>query len=147
MSIQSISNRCIYTTHQSERRFSVAHIDDNQGGINNFVNKAYISIKEEEELEQMQNFELLICEAFQYYDTDHSGYLEKNEIKQMIDKTIMAVGGMSFDDEIIDRVIAHFDVDGDGRINIEEFKRFRDEMVEKLILEAFKYYDFNQSGY
>ena len=99
------------------------------------------------ELDQVN--EIIICEAFQYYDKDGSGFLEREEIKQMISNAAKKMNCPSIADneESLNRIIAHFDQDNDGRISFEEFKQVRDSMADQLIGEAFKNYDFEKTGY
>ncbi|KAK3188371.1 hypothetical protein Dsin_027932 [Dipteronia sinensis] len=56
-----------------------------------------------------------LFKAFQYFDTDHSGYITRDELE-----TAMKEYGMG-DEATIREIISEVDTDNDGRINYEEF--------------------------
>ncbi|KAK2644479.1 hypothetical protein Ddye_019674 [Dipteronia dyeriana] len=56
-----------------------------------------------------------LFKAFQYFDTDHSGYITRDELE-----TAMKEYGMG-DEATIREIITEVDTDNDGRINYEEF--------------------------
>ncbi|XP_075090328.1 calcium-dependent protein kinase-like isoform X1 [Nicotiana tabacum] len=56
-----------------------------------------------------------LFKAFQYFDTDHSGFITKDELE-----SAMKEYGMG-DEATIKDIIAEVDTDHDGRINYEEF--------------------------
>ncbi|KAI9198798.1 hypothetical protein LWI28_022335 [Acer negundo] len=56
-----------------------------------------------------------LFKAFQYFDTDHSGYITRDELE-----TAMKEYGMG-DEVTIREIISEVDTDNDGRINYEEF--------------------------
>ncbi|KAK4710000.1 hypothetical protein R3W88_004513 [Solanum pinnatisectum] len=56
-----------------------------------------------------------LFKAFQYFDTDHSGFITKDELE-----SAMKEYGMG-DEDTIREIIVEVDTDHDGRINYEEF--------------------------
>jgi len=56
-----------------------------------------------------------LFKAFQYFDTDRSGFITRDELE-----TAMKEYGMG-DDATIKDIISEVDTDNDGRINYEEF--------------------------
>ncbi|KAK1326197.1 Calcium-dependent protein kinase isoform 2 [Acorus calamus] len=56
-----------------------------------------------------------LYKAFQYFDTDHSGYITRDELEKA-----MKEYGMG-DDASIKEIISEVDTDNDGRINYDEF--------------------------
>ena len=56
--------------------------------------------------------------CFELFDADQSGFLDKDELKAILTRT---GPGASLNHESADQIIAEFDVDGDGKISIDEF--------------------------
>jgi calcium-dependent protein kinase len=84
-------------------------------------------IEYEEFLRATISMETLLSEknlqiAFDFYDTDKSGKLSREEIK--------AILGNYGSEEIVKKIMETVDLNGDGEINYEEFK----EMIKKTIV-------------
>ncbi|XP_004558139.1 guanylyl cyclase-activating protein 2 [Maylandia zebra] len=69
--------------------------------------------------------------SFKVYDKDGNGYVDRNELRSIID-SIYRVKKISKDntsdsyltvDEVVDRILAAVDTDGDGTVSMEEFIR------------------------
>lgn len=60
--------------------------------------------------------------AFKMFDKDGSGTISKDEIKEALGST---------DDEVVSKIIAEVDVDGDGEITFEEFEKMMSIMADK----------------
>ena len=56
-----------------------------------------------------------IVEAFHRLDTDHSGFISKDNLREIL--------GDDLDDAALDRLIADADFLKDGKINLDEFRR------------------------
>ncbi|KAK2853694.1 hypothetical protein Q5P01_006355 [Channa striata] len=82
--------------------------------------------------------------SFKVYDKDGNGYVDKDELRSIIDsiyrlkkcsKTDMGDSQMKLD-EVVDRIIQAVDSDGDGKINVEEF--IRGAQQDPWLLSMFK---------
>ncbi|XP_003450795.2 guanylyl cyclase-activating protein 2 [Oreochromis niloticus] len=69
--------------------------------------------------------------SFKVYDKDGNGYVDRNELRSIID-SIYRIKKISKDntsdsyltvDEVVDRILAAVDTDGDGTVSMEEFIR------------------------
>ena len=67
-----------------------------------------------------------LAAAFAFYDTDRSGYLEKEEILQALKSASFVVSEENFES-----LISSLDTDGDGKISFEEFVNFYTDMEER----------------
>ncbi|GFO23849.1 calmodulin [Plakobranchus ocellatus] len=63
---------------------------------------------------EYQNY--IVTEAFQYFDRDKKGYLNKDQLYSYLTKCGEVLTEREFND-----VIKDIDTDGDGRIDIQEF--------------------------
>ena len=59
-----------------------------------------------------------ITASFNYFDSDGSGYIEKNEFKHFLSKF-----GAHLPEAEIDKFFNNVDLDKDGRISLDEFKK------------------------
>lgn len=59
-----------------------------------------------------------LTEAFRAFDADRSGYISAHELR-----TVMTNMGAKMTEEEINGMISEIDIDGDGKINFEEFVR------------------------
>ena len=62
------------------------------------------------------NFEEEMKVAFKMFDKDKNGYIERDELKQMMTKL-----GEKLTDGEIDEMMKEADTDNDGRVNYNEF--------------------------
>ncbi len=88
----------------------------------------------EEFLRATINYENLISEnnlkyAFDYFDKDHSGFLSKDEIKEVLG----LIDDSDESNKIVNDIFKEVDLNGDGQISFEEFKIMM-ENNQKLIL-------------
>jgi len=67
-----------------------------------------------------------LAATFAFYDTDRSGYLEKEEILQALKSAAFVISEESFE-----TLISSIDTDGDGKIAFEEFVNFYTDMEER----------------
>ena len=116
-----------FTDDISDKEFDeiIKNIDQDKSG--------QISI--EEFLRATINYENLISEknlkyAFDYFDKDHSGFLSKDEIKEVLG----LIDDSDESNKIVNDIFKEVDLNGDGQISFEEFKIMM-ESNQKLILE------------
>jgi Ca2+-binding EF-hand superfamily protein len=64
-----------------------------------------------------------VKDVFEKYDTDKSGYLDKKEMKELF-KNLNRQLERFYSDHEQERIFKNLDKNGDGRISLEEFKRF-----------------------
>ena len=72
--------------------------------------------KEEEELKLKD----IVRKAFDLYDADKSGYLEREEIKKLLNDACGELGAPPITDQQLDEVIKTVDDNGDGKFSFEE---------------------------
>lgn len=95
----------------------------------------------------MKNF--MIKEAFNMFDDDGSGDIDKREFKKLITTL-----GLEMDDKKIFELMKEMDKDGSGSIDIEEFTNMmnkyqfsRDSPIAQHLENAFNLYDKDGDGY
>ncbi|KAM3876615.1 guanylyl cyclase-activating protein 2-like [Diretmus argenteus] len=67
--------------------------------------------------------------SFKVYDKDSNGYVDRSELRSIIDSIYRIKKGTKKDmdetqlsvDEVVDRILQAVDTDGDGHINLDEF--------------------------
>ncbi|XP_030016015.1 guanylyl cyclase-activating protein 2-like [Sphaeramia orbicularis] len=67
--------------------------------------------------------------SFKVYDKDGNGYVDKDELRSIIDSIYRVKKGPKTDinemqltlDEVVDRILEAVDADGDGQITVDEF--------------------------
>ena len=70
-----------------------------------------------------KEIEDIVRKAFDFYDTDKSGYLERHEIKKLLNDACGELGADEITDEQLDAVIKTVDENGDDRFSFEELKK------------------------
>ncbi|XP_029001035.1 guanylyl cyclase-activating protein 2-like [Betta splendens] len=82
--------------------------------------------------------------SFKVYDKDGNGYVEKEELRAIVDSIYRVKKSSKKDmadskftlDEVVDRIMKAVDSDGDGKINMEEF--IRGAQQDPWLLSMFK---------
>ncbi|XP_026233521.1 guanylyl cyclase-activating protein 2-like [Anabas testudineus] len=90
--------------------------------------------------------------SFKVYDKDGNGYVEKDELRSIIDSIYRLKRVSKTDtsepqftlDEVVDRILQAVDSDGDGKINMEEF--IKGAQQDPWLLSMFKL-DMNPAGW
>jgi len=69
-----------------------------------------------------------VAKAFQFFDTDGSGFLELDELKKILmnNKT-----GSAFSEDEVNKVMQKFDENGDGKLSMEEFAAYMANSAKK----------------
>ncbi len=86
-------------------------------------------------------------EAFKIFDKNNDGLITQDELKQLLNN----IGQKPSDSEIQD-MINEIDIDGDGKINFDNFitlmeKKLRDHDNEEELIETFKVFDKDGIGF
>lgn len=110
-----------------EMMLSVDKNQDGQISYDEFMNLISIQIKASgvfsssgwcvEDVDEME-------EAFAVFDVDKDGYITKSELRQVMNRL-----GESLTDEQLDAMIREADTDGDGKIDIKDFKSLMDWLL------------------
>lgn len=61
--------------------------------------------------------------AFKIFDKDNSGYINAEEIRNVLGK------GKNIDDNVWEELINDVDINGDGEISFKEFKKMMQSMI------------------
>ena len=74
------------------------------------------------------HFEDAMVQAFDVFDQDGDGYIDRHELKQ-----VMSNLGNDLPDEVIADMIRQADMDGDGRINFEGKPRISFGLTDEYV--------------
>lgn len=69
---------------------------------------------------QENEIQQVVEEAFKQYDTDGSGFLERDEIRKLLNDACAAFGAQPIEDDQLDQVIAGIDENHDGKFSQDE---------------------------
>ena len=90
---------------------------------------------------------------FQIYDEDQNGYLDSNELNNMMDKVwpdlLQAFGEdlrKTFPKEALDQAVKEMDLNEDGKVSQEEFKLAIGPIIMASQMEDEDYYDEDEEG-
>ena len=70
-----------------------------------------------------QEIEEIVRKAFEIYDTDKSGFLERDEIKKLLDDACGELGADEITEEQLDAVIQTVDANNDGKFSFDELNQ------------------------
>jgi len=73
----------------------------------------------------------IIRRAFEAYDANGSGYLEKEEIRRMLDDACKELGTPMISDAHVEKIIDVIDVNKDGKLSIDEVSASIQPILEK----------------
>jgi Ca2+-binding EF-hand superfamily protein len=100
-----------------------------------------------------QTMKLLARARFAELDTDHSGYLENNELVAVVDWVMQSFGHKLGTDAVVIRskIMARLDANKDGKLDALEFEILFQEMLNRTLLverarDKFMQFDTNKSG-
>merc|ERR1712072_1458001 len=100
---------------EAELQALMEEVDKDKSGAIEFEEFVDLMSRTNKSKDQMQNE---IREAFLTFDADGSGYITRDELVETL--TTM---GDPVDEEVINGMIQEADLDGDGKINYEEFTK------------------------
>jgi len=90
----------------------INEVDGNGSGLIEFPQFLNLMAKKISELDAEDE----IREAFRFFDRDGNGFITRHELK-----TVMMNLGEKLTDDECDLIVEEADIDGDGKINYEEF--------------------------
>lgn len=76
--------------------------------------------------------------AFDSVDTDGSGAIEENELKQVMQAVASDIGMSEPSDSDVSEVMKELDVNNDGKISLDEFKVLIKQVLDIMLSEAEK---------
>ena len=100
--------QCNVQEHEVENVFK--QIDVNRNNVINYTEFLAACLEAQGELEEFR-----LAEAFDLMDSDDSGYISRDNLRQIL--------GMHSDEDYIDKLIAEADFDRNGKISYAEFLR------------------------
>ena len=89
----------------------------------NFTSESDIKPVNEKKVPTKEEIEFIVEMAFEKYDTDQSGFLERDEIKNLLTDTCNDYHILPVTDDQIDEVINAADDNKDGMIDFEELHK------------------------
>lgn len=75
----------------------------------------------------------VITQAFNDYDLDGSGFLERPEVRRFVDDSCKEVKIPTVSEQHLDKIINAVDQDRDGKISFTEFTTLVQGMLEKQL--------------
>ena len=75
----------------------------------------------------------IVGKAFDLYDADKSGYLERDEIKKLLNDACAELGAPAITDSQLDEVIKTVDDNGDGKFSFEELFKVIGPILEQQL--------------
>merc|ERR1712118_158267 len=91
------------------------------------ITKKYLKMPTKAELET------IVKKAFELYDTDKSGYLEREEIKKLLNDACGELGAPAITDAQLDEVIKTVDDNNDGKFSFEELFKVIGPILEQQL--------------
>lgn len=79
-----------------------------------------------------QIIEELVKKAFDNYDVDDSGFLERKEIQQLFQDTCRELDVPLIEDDTLDIIISRIDINNDGKLAWDEFR----DVMKPIILKG-----------
>merc|ERR1711990_530544 len=77
--------------------------------------------------------ETIVQKAFELYDTDKSGFLERDEIKKLLNDACAELGAPAITDAQLDEVIKTVDDNGDGKFSFDELFKVIGPILEQQL--------------
>ena len=76
----------------------------------------------------------MIKKCFELYDADKSGFLEKGEIRTLINDLMAELNAPNVTDDILDKIIASVDENNDGKFDFGEFFQIINPIIKKALI-------------
>ena len=77
--------------------------------------------------------ETIVKKAFELYDADNSGFLEKDEIKKLLNDACSELGAPPITDAQLDEVIKTVDDNDDGKFSFDELYKIIGPILEQQL--------------
>ena len=80
-----------------------------------------------------QQMQQLANSAFDHFDADHSGHVDKSELKQMLDEASAEFGFTAPTDGDLTEILQSLDADRNGRVTKDEFVPLIRRIIQGVI--------------
>lgn len=84
-------------------------------------------------LSQENEIKEIIKKAFDAYDEDGSGFLERAEIRRLLDDACKELGTPIIGDEHLDKIIKVVDNNSDGKFSVDELSSIIKPILQKQL--------------
>ncbi len=80
-----------------------------------------------------EKFDELILDAFKRTDVDESGFIDRAELKKMLESFVRECElDLEVDDEFVEKHFKAIDANEDDKLSEEEFKKFYSEVLQRV---------------
>ena len=80
-----------------------------------------------------EELKTIVEKAFKLYDADESGFLEREEIKKLLNDACGELGAPAITDTQLDEVIKTVDDNGDGKFSFDELFKVIGPILEQQL--------------
>lgn len=86
-----------------------------------------------DKIEKIERLKTVAKDVFDLYDVDKNGYIDKSELKPLLNKLSKQLGLPEPNDQDIDDGIKQLDFNKDGKLQFKEFFPFYQQVYEHIM--------------